>query len=170
MTGAKHSSYYSEYRFSVKRFILGIVTFAGFLYISSFAHEFGHIAVCQASGFNSILYLNQYTFDTRASGCSGLPQNYLLFWSAGGLSGMAVSLVPLVLLHNRYKFLIVGCAPIAVANAIAALLETFAHEWYTNETQVSSLLTTVPMLGVGVYMLLRYSLMKTRDDASSVIS
>lgn len=79
---------------------------------------------------------------------------------------MAVSIMPLAFLYKKYKFLIVGCIPNALANTIAAILETFAHGWYINTPQTAGVLTTVPMLIVGVYLLVRYSLSKSSDTVS----
>lgn len=147
----------AKYQFDIRIFIMGVISFAGFLYASSYAHEWGHIAVCHLYGFRSELHVSMYTLDTRSTTCFGEPANSLLFWSAGGLAGTTASLVP-VPFFKKYKFLIAGCIPNTVANVIAGIMETFAHEWYISTQGTASIVATVPMLGVGTYLLLKYSL------------
>lgn len=150
-----------KYGINTKVVVLGIATFAGFLYISSYSHEFGHIAICTAYGFTSELHISPYTFDTRASTCHGHPDNSLLFWSMGGVSGFVVSMAPAVFLR-KYKFIIIGCLPNAIVNVIAGIMETFLHDWYISNTGgMPVVITFGSMLTVGTFLLLRYAIVSS---------
>ena len=147
----------TKYGIDKKVVILGIATFAGFLYIASYSHELGHIAVCNAYGFRSELIISPYTLDTRASTCHGHPDNLLLFRSMGGIAGFAASMVPVVFLR-KYKFIIIGCVPNATANVLAAIMETFFHEWYSaNAGGVPAAVTFGSMITVATILLLKYA-------------
>jgi hypothetical protein len=139
--------------------VLGVALFAGMLYATTYAHEFGHALICELSGYESKIVVQPYTYETRMALCSERPDSVLLYWSMGGIMGMAAAAVPLVV-FQKYRIVVIAAIPHLLVNAMTGSMETFVNEWYRNNSDIAATIASVPMLIVFSALLIKYSFIK----------
>ncbi|MGI0012068.1 MAG: hypothetical protein ACREBU_01300, partial [Nitrososphaera sp.] len=127
--------------------IIGIVIFAGMLYLTTYAHEAGHALMCQLAGFESKIIIQQYTFETRLTLCSERPADPYWYWAMGGIMGMLSATIPLVA-FRKHVVVVIATTPHILANAITGTMETFVNEWYRTEAHTAALIASLTMLCV----------------------
>lgn len=157
----------AKYKANWKTISLGIALFIGMMYLTTYAHEIGHSLVCKLSGYDYKIIIQPYTFETRMAICSDRPENTLLYWSMGGISGMLAAGVPLLLFRKK-KIVVTSAIPFLVANALTGTMETFANDWYRNNPDIASTIASVPMIIIFCTLLIKYSFSKINFSASSV--
>jgi hypothetical protein len=154
-----------KYRIDRKMMVLAIALFAGMMYLTTYAHEIGHSLICQLSGYESKIVIQPYTFETRMALCSESPDNTLLYWSMGGIMGMAAAAIPLFV-FRKHKLMLIAAMPFLLANALTGSMETFVNEWYRNNPDIAATITSVPMLIIFCVLLFMYSFTRVSKNAA----
>src|SRR5687767_526750 len=90
--------------------ILGIALFAAMLYVSTYAHEGGHALMCKLAGYDTVIVIQPYTFETRLTLCSERPADPTWYWAMGGIMGMVASAIP-ALSFRKYPLVVAASMP-----------------------------------------------------------
>jgi hypothetical protein len=138
-----------------KTIILGLLSFAGFTYLTTYAHEYGHAAVCALYGLEWKIDVG-WAFEARTMTCSAEPGSLQLYWAAGGIGGATASALAMAA-AKWHRLALVGGIPHVVANLSIMGGETLAHAWYVSGGLGPFLLANIPVMSALIYLLSRYS-------------
>lgn len=118
---------------------IGLIVVIGLFTPMVVVHEAGHTLVCVLDGFS---YKMDFNLLEGSTYCNGTPTHLLLYYALGGGLAMIVLLSPFIAFKwiNQHTGVVIGLLTLATHHGVNAVIETFWHVWYVNNTRNSGVI------------------------------
>ncbi len=149
-------------RLDPKAALIGLFATIFLIIPATYVHEFGHSLACTLQGSHSILTVSPFQSSLF---CTPLPENYLVFWSSGGLFAAGLLTTPLAFGWIRSnKGIVIALFSVATYHLMNALVEAAFHSWYIEDAKGSEALL-IASLGAS---LLGFTILFARHDTKTI--
>lgn len=112
--------------------VFSLVMYAALVLPLGLMHELGHHWICLSAGYSSNIW---FGIDGGHQTCGGSPENTIMYYTSGGMMGLAASLMVAVsALYSKYATpLLIAGLTYAVDNFAKIFLEGFMTNMYLSD-------------------------------------